>query len=90
MVVRTEVSAIRAEGDELARRLGTMHQVKDSDVFKAAPPLDQHLFTLQAEAMQTYLHILTIRLARANDAGSLVRPDTASALGKKPLIIKPN
>lgn len=87
---RTEVDAIRQEGDALAQRLAVMNHVKDSDAFKAASPLDAHLFTLQMEAMQTYLHILTIRLARANDAINGILPDTASALGKKPSIIKPN
>lgn len=33
--------------------------------------------------MQSYLHILTIRLARASDAANGIIPDTASALGKK-------
>jgi len=84
-----EVRAIMKEGDELAKRIAAMNHVKDSDVFNEVPVLDRHLFTLQMEAMQTVLHILTIRLARANDAHNGRLPDTATALGKKPSIIKP-
>lgn len=80
---------IRAEGDQVAQRLGAMNAVKNSEVFKEAAPLDAHLFTLQMETMQAYLHILTIRLARANDKVNGVLPDTARALGAKPSIIKP-
>lgn len=85
-----EVRAIRAEGDQLAQRLAAMNQVKDSPVFKEIVPLDAHLFTLQMEIMQSFLHVLTIRLARANDAANGRLPDTATALGKKPGIIKPS
>lgn len=84
-----EVQIIRAEGDELAQRLAAMNAVKDQPVFKELPPLDAHLFTLQMEVMQSYLHILTIRLARANDTANGILPDSARALGKKPSIIKP-
>lgn len=84
-----EVRAIRAEGDQLAQRLAAMSGVKDSELFKEVAPLDAHLFMLQMEVMQSYLHILTIRLARANDSANGVLPDTAVALGKKPGIIKP-
>lgn len=87
---RTEVSVIQAEGDQLAQRLAAMNAVKGMAAFKVAPVLEQHLFTLQMEIMQSYLHVLTIRLARANDAATGILPDTASALGRKPLIIKPN
>lgn len=88
-IVLLEVRAIREEGDILARRLAAMGQVKDSKAFKEALPLDAHLFTLQMEAMQSYLHILAIRLARASDVAKGIMPDTASALGKKPIIAKP-
>lgn len=85
-----EVRAIRAEGDQLAQRVAAMGQLKESDLFKEVAPLDAHLFTLQMEVMQSYLHVLTIRLARANDAANGRIPDSATALGKKPGIIKPN
>lgn len=77
-----EVRAIKAEGDELSKRLAAMHAVKTHDSFKALAPLDGHLFILQMENMQTYLHILTIRLARANDRANGILPDTAMVLGK--------
>jgi hypothetical protein len=84
-----EVRIIRAEGDDLAKRIAAMSAVMGSDAFKAQAPLDAHLFTLQMDAMRTYLHVLTIRLARANDRANSILPDTASALGRKPTIIKP-
>lgn len=85
-----EVRAIREEGDQLARRIAAMNAVKESDAFKAANPLDAHLFALQMEIMQSQLHVLTIRLARANDAANGILPGTARALGAKPVIINPN
>lgn len=75
------IRAIHNEGDDLAKRLAAMNQVKGSDVFKEANPLDAHLFTLQMETMQAYLHILTIRLARANDAAKGLVLDNTPTLG---------
>jgi len=77
------VQRIYAEGDELAARLAKANQFIQSSGFKELAPLDAHLLSLQAEIMQSYLHILTIRLARANDAHNGKLPDTASALGAK-------
>lgn len=89
LTVPAEVRAIREEGDKLAQRMAAMNQVKGMAAFKEAAPLDAHLFSLQMEIMQSYLHVLTIRLARANDTAHGVLPDTATALAKKPIIIKP-
>lgn len=89
-LLSSTVLAIRAEGDELAQRIAAMMAVTRTPAFKAMNPLDAHLFTLQAETMQAVLHVLTIRLARANDADHGVLPDTASALGAKPIILKSN
>jgi hypothetical protein len=80
-----EVRAIRAEGDQLAQRIAAMNAITGDPRFKQVSPLDAHLFTLQMEVMQSYLHVLTIRLARANDTANGVIPDTARALGKRPL-----
>lgn len=64
------------EGDELSRRLARINAYKGTDAFKALEALDAHLLMLQAEVMQGYLHVLTIRLARASDAQKgLVVPD---------------
>lgn len=84
-----EVRSIHAEGDQLAQRLGAMNAVKESDAFKEAASLDAHLFTLQMEIMQSYLHVLTIRLARANDAANGRLQDTTPTLSRKPAIILP-
>ena len=84
-----EVRAIRAEGDQLSQRLAAMNQAKETEAFKSAPALVAHMFTLQMEVMQSYLHILTIRLAIANDAAHGMVPDPVRALAKKPGIIKP-
>lgn len=80
-----EVRAIRAEGDELAKRVAAMNAVRGSDAFKEANPLDAHMFTLQMEVMQSYLHILTIRLARANDAANgLILDNTPRRSARNP------
>lgn len=84
------IRGIMKEGDELAQRMAGINAFKQTDTFKAMAPLDAHMLVLQSEAMQTYLHILTIRLARANDAEANKIPDTATALGGKPAIIRPN
>lgn len=80
------MNAIAKEGDELSRRIGAISQFIGTDGFKALDPLDRHLITLQRENMQTYLHILTLRLARFDEAAKGVLPAGASALDKKPLI----
>lgn len=85
-----EVRAIQKEGDELAKRMAAMHALKAQGVLEQVPVLGAHLFTLQMDAMQTYLHILTIRLARANDAANGIVPDSATALAGRKGIIKPN
>jgi hypothetical protein len=82
------VQRIYAEGDELAQKLAKANQFIQSEAFKALAPLDAHMLSLQAEVMQAYLHILTIRLARANDEHNGKLPDTATALGAKPGIIR--
>jgi hypothetical protein len=82
------VQRIYAEGDELSARLAKANAFIQSDAFKALQPLDAHLLSLQSELMQSYLHVLTIRLARANDAHNGVLPDTATALSAKPGIIR--
>jgi uncharacterized protein YdcH (DUF465 family) len=82
------VQRIFAEGDELAQKIARANQFIGSEAFKELPALDAHLLSLQTEVMQSYLHILTIRLARANDAHNGKLPDTATALGAKPGIIR--
>lgn len=79
------VRAIHEEGDALAKRISAMALFQNTDAFKALDPLDAHLFTLQMEAMQTYLHILTIRLARTNDAANGRLGAAAPTLAKRPL-----
>lgn len=90
MINTPEVRAIMREGDELSQRIGVMIEVTQNDLFKEVAPLDRHHFTLQIESMQHTLHILQIRLARANDAAAGRLPDTASALHDRKTIIKPN
>lgn len=81
--------AIRKEGDELSMRIGIMSNFMETEGFKALDVLDKHLFTLQREQMQTYLHTLTIRLARFEEASKGVMVPGAGILTKQPLI-KPN
>jgi hypothetical protein len=83
---RHMVNAIRKEGDELSKRLGAISAFIETDGFKVLDVLDKHLLTLQREQMQVYLHILTIRLARFDEAAKGVLPAGAGALGQKPLI----
>lgn len=90
MIMSPLVRLIMAEGDELSKRLAAMAAITQEEAFKAFNPLDVHLFTLQMDAMRTYLHILTIRIARANDEAHGRVGDSASALPGKKSIIKPN
>lgn len=53
------------EGDDLARKLAALREFTGSDAFKALDPTDAHLLVTQAEIMQAYLHLLTIRLNRS-------------------------
>lgn len=80
------INAMRKEGDELSRRIGAISRFIETDDFKVLDVLDKHLLTLQHEQMRVYLHILTIRLARFEEAKKGVLPAGASALGKKSLI----
>jgi hypothetical protein len=80
------MNAIRKEGDELSRRMGAISQFIESPGFAALDVLDKHLLTVQRETMQAYLHLLTIRLARFDEAKKGVLPAGAGALAKKPLI----
>lgn len=85
-----EVAAIYKEGDDLDKRITAMRGIMQSPIFKEVAPLDQALFNLQFNAMMQYQSILAIRLARANDLANGRLMDTATALGGKPGIIKPN
>lgn len=88
------IQRMMQEGDELAQRLGKLNAfVHEGPSFKGLPAIDAHLLTLQAEVMQSYLHILTIRLARASDEAKGRMSDTATALDKTSGILtsrKPN
>lgn len=68
------------EGDQLAQRLGALKNFVQTELFKELAPIDAHILSLQGEVMQAYLHILTIRLARANDADKGVIPDVSKTL----------
>ena len=81
-VLPPHMQRVVAEGDQLAQRLAAINAFKDTDIFKALDPLDAHLLTLQAEVMQSYLHILTIRLARAGDAQRVTGGVGNATLGK--------
>jgi hypothetical protein len=80
------MNAIRKEGDELSRRIGAISAFTETPGFQVLDVLDKHLITLQREIMQSYLHTLTIRLARFDEAKKGVLPVGAGALSKKPLI----
>lgn len=80
------INAIRGEGDVLSRRIGAISAFTETEGFKVLDVLDKHLLTLQREIMQSYLHTLTIRLARFEEAKRGVLPVGAGALAKKPLI----
>jgi hypothetical protein len=80
------MNAIRKEGDELSKRLGAISAFIETPGFQALDILDKHMLTLQRETMQAYLHILTIRLARFDEANKGIIPATAGALGKRLLI----
>jgi hypothetical protein len=80
------MNAIRKEGDELSKRMGAISAFIETPGFKALDILDKHMLTLQREIMQSYLHILTVRLARFDEAKKGVLPVGAGALNKKPLI----
>ncbi len=69
-----------------------MRNVANSGALNQVAPIDAHLFVAQISAMDAVLRIVSIRLARANDAAKGVIPDTASALtgGVGGKIIKPN
>ena len=86
-----EVELIMQEGNALSSRLDAMTAVLEMPEFAEADMLDKHLFTLQMDAMRTYLHVLSIRIARASDkAKGAVDVNGLSALGGKKTIIKPN
>lgn len=80
------MNAMREEGDALSKRLGAYGHFIETPGFQALDVMDKHLLTLQREIMQSYLHTLTIRLARFDDAKKGILPASARALGKKPLI----
>lgn len=80
------MNAISKEGDALSQRLGAMSAFIETPGFHSLDVLDKHLFTLQREIMQGYLHLLTVRLARFDEARKGVLPVGAGALGKKPII----
>lgn len=80
------LNAIKKEGDELSRRIATIAAFTETPGFQALDVLDKHLLVLQQEQMRVYLHILTIRLARFDEARKGVLPKGAGALDKKPLI----
>jgi hypothetical protein len=84
------VAIIRQEGDDLAARLGIIKNFINSNAFKELSALDAQLLMGQAEAMQTYLRFLSIRVARANDAAKGIPLDVATALpgGKRGIILK--
>jgi hypothetical protein len=85
------IRAMMKEGDELAQKMARLNAFRETDDFKALAPLDAHTLVLQGEAMQLYLHILTIRLARANDAARGIVQDQARALNAmKQDLSKPN
>lgn len=85
------INAIGKEGDQLAQRIAAMTAFRQTDGFEVLDVLDKHLMGLQLENMQTYLHILTIRRARFDEARKGVLPKGAGALAKSPLIGgKPN
>lgn len=80
------INAIRKEGDDLSKRIAAITQFTGTPGFETLDVLDKHLLVLQREQMQTYLHLLTIRMARFDEARKGVLPQGAGALGKKPLI----
>lgn len=80
------INAIKKEGDELSKRIAAITAFTNTDGFAALDILDKHLLTLQREQMTAYLHLLTIRVARFDEARKGLLPQGASALGKKPLI----
>lgn len=80
------INAIRKEGDDLSKRIAAITAFTSTEGFGALDVLDKHLLTLQREQMQAYLHVLTIRLARFDEARKGVLPQGAGALAKKPLI----
>jgi len=79
---RAMVNALRKEGDELNARVEAMAAFTQTEGFKALDILDRHLFMLQMESAQAYLHLIGIRMARFSDAAKGV-VGGASALGQK-------
>lgn len=68
------------EGDVLAARTDRLGAWMTPDNMTKLHPLDAQLMMAQHTAMQTYLRILGLRMARANDDHRGLIPPTASAL----------
>lgn len=67
------------EGEQLAKRITGINTFRTTEAFGQLDPIDQHLLVLQCEAMQMYLHVLTLRFSAAQDiakapGSAIIRP----------------